>query len=191
MLCKGMAYKGDNIFAMLLTYSTNHAFLSCLHSKGIVFSIAFSQAKAVVAATARRNSLTTVHFLREFKAGKTLAIVVGAFTVCWLPFFIIALVTFWAPVQFYEWSMRNKLAFEFVDITFIYFLTSVNSSLNPFIYALFNTELRRGFLKFFFKIIRVKPKQQNSGDGHSGSVSHSSRRRSSTPLTFFKRNSTA
>ena len=142
-----------------------------------------------MAATARRNSLTTVHFLREFKAGKTLAIVVGAFTVCWLPFFIILLVTFWEPVHFYEWSMRNKLAFEFVDITFIYFLTSVNSSLNPFIYALFNTELRRGFVKFFFKIIRVKAKGQNSGDGHSGSVSYSSRRRSSTPLTFFKRNS--
>ena len=165
-----------------------HASFSSIYFKGIVFSIALSQAKAV-AATARLNSLTTVHFLREFKAGKTLAIVVGAFIVCWLPFFIILLVTFWAPLQFYKWSMRNKLAFEFVDVTFIYLLTSVNSSLNPFIYALFNTELRRGFLKFFFKIIGVKAHQQNAGDGHSGSVSYSSRRRSSTPLTFLKRNS--
>ena len=144
-----------------------------------------------MAVTTRRNSLTTVHFLREFKAGKTLAIVVGAFIICWLPFFIILLVTFWAPLQFFEWSLKNKLAFEFVDVTFIYLLTSVNSSLNPFIYALFNTEFRRGFLKFFFKIIRVRARQQHSNDGLSLSASHSSRRRSSTPFAFSKkRNST-
>lgn len=158
---------------------------------GIVFSIAYRQAKAVVA-TSRRNSLTTVHFLREFKAGKTLAIVVGAFIICWLPFFIILLVTFWSQKEFYRWSVRNKIAFEFVDVTFIYLLTSVNSALNPFIYALFNMELRRGFIKFFFKIFRVKAQRKTSSEGFSSSVTYSSRRQScNLMVALTKRNSSS
>lgn len=159
-----------------------------LISYGIVFSIALSQAKAVASisrATGRRNSVTTVHFLREFKAGKTLAIVVGAFIICWLPFFVILLVTLWSPTTFQQWGMNNKRAFDFVDVTFIYFLTSINSAVNPFIYVFFNIEFRRGFLKFFFRIIRVKGRLQNSNDAPS-SMSFSSRRRSSNLLASLK-----
>ena len=155
---------------------------------GKVFSIALSQAKAVAAisrATGRRSSVTTVHFIREFKAGKTLAIIVGAFIVCWFPFFAILLVSLWSPLHFHKWRVDNALAFEFVDIVFIYFLTSINSAVNPFIYALFNTELRRGFLRFFFRIIRVQERMQNSADGPS-TTSLSSRRRSSLPFSHSK-----
>lgn len=74
-------------------------------------------------------------FKREQKAATTLGIVVGAFTVCWLPFFILSTArpficgTKCSCIPF--WLERTILWFGYA-----------NSLLNPFIYALFNRDLR-------------------------------------------------
>ena len=73
---------------------------------------------------------------RESGAAKTLGIVVGAFIICWLPFFI------WMPVT---------ALFELVTPAWLYDIILWtgygNSAVNSFIYGLFSAEFRTAMLK--------------------------------------------
>lgn len=115
--------------------------------------------------TNQRKALT-----REIKAAKTLAIVVGVFVVCWAPFFIILMAKFWCDSCFnhYNDSTIQGLIM-FVNITFVYTLPNINSTLNPFIYVIFSKKLRQAFVRFFEMIsnkIRgsgaVRPRENSS-----------------------------
>lgn len=72
---------------------------------------------------------------RERKAAKTLAIITGAFVVCWLPFFILAILL---PVC-------KTCDFNRYMISFFLWLGYFNSTLNPIIYTIFSPEFRHAF----------------------------------------------
>ncbi|XP_053889235.1 5-hydroxytryptamine receptor 7 isoform X1 [Malaclemys terrapin pileata] len=74
-------------------------------------------------------------FKREQKAATTLGIIVGAFTVCWLPFFILS-----TARPFICGTACSCIPF-WVERTFLW-LGYANSLINPFIYAFFNRDLR-------------------------------------------------
>ncbi|KFR17965.1 5-hydroxytryptamine receptor 1A-alpha, partial [Opisthocomus hoazin] len=80
---------------------------------------------------------------RERKTVKTLGIIMGTFILCWLPFFIVALVLPFCDSKCYmpEWlgAVINWLGYSF-------------SLLNPIIYAYFNKD----FQSAFKKIIKCK-----------------------------------
>ncbi|XP_050770514.1 LOW QUALITY PROTEIN: 5-hydroxytryptamine receptor 1A-like [Gymnogyps californianus] len=80
---------------------------------------------------------------RERKTVKTLGIIMGTFILCWLPFFIVALVLPFCDSKCYmpEWlgAVINWLGYS-------------NSLLNPIIYAYFNKD----FQSAFKKIIKCK-----------------------------------
>ncbi|KAK0152612.1 5-hydroxytryptamine receptor 1A-alpha [Merluccius polli] len=80
---------------------------------------------------------------RERKAVKTLGIIMGTFIVCWLPFFIVALVL---PFCAESCFMPDWL------VAVINWLGYSNSLLNPIIYAYFNKD----FQSAFQKIMRCK-----------------------------------
>jgi 5-hydroxytryptamine receptor 7 len=76
-----------------------------------------------------------VNSTKERKATKTLGIIMGCFTLCWLPFFILAVIkTFCTECQVPGW----------LDAILMW-LGYCNSFLNPVIYARFNREFRTPF----------------------------------------------
>ncbi|XP_074640237.1 putative G-protein coupled receptor No9 [Tubulanus polymorphus] len=75
------------------------------------------------------------HHDSNMKAAKTLAIVVGCFICCWLPFFTIYFIS-----AFYNLS-------HYVIFSIFFWLGYCNSLLNPIIYALFSKDFRYAFRK--------------------------------------------
>jgi hypothetical protein len=74
---------------------------------------------------------------RERRAARTMGIVMGAFVLCWLPFFVTYVVFAFHPA----W----KSATDERVYNFIVWLGYVNSTLNPLIYTVFNVDFRRAF----------------------------------------------
>lgn len=93
------------------------------------------------------NSANTNHTLqqrqkisltRERRAARTLGIIMGAFTICWAPFFLV--------------YVLQSFGFEFSDklVTALTWLGYVNSALNPLIYTIFNLDFRKSFKRILF-----------------------------------------
>ncbi|XP_042901097.1 5-hydroxytryptamine receptor [Parasteatoda tepidariorum] len=72
---------------------------------------------------------------RERKAAKTLMIITGAFIICWLPFFVMALL-----MAIWEWAIPNDLVF-----SLLLWMGYTNSLINPIIYTIFSPDFRNAF----------------------------------------------
>ncbi|XP_006814563.1 5-hydroxytryptamine receptor 1A-alpha-like [Saccoglossus kowalevskii] len=87
--------------------------------------------------SSRGNDMRAISLARERKAAKTLGIIIGVFIVCWLPFFIFAVVLpFCASCQVHP-----------VVLGFFAWLGYMNSMLNPIIYTFSNKEFKKAFLR--------------------------------------------
>ncbi|XP_051867087.1 5-hydroxytryptamine receptor 1E [Pristis pectinata] len=74
---------------------------------------------------------------RERRAARVLGLILGAFTVCWLPFFVKELLT-----GMHLWVVSPKVA------DFLTWLGYVNSLINPLLYTSFNEDFKLAFRKF-------------------------------------------
>ncbi|XP_072246422.1 5-hydroxytryptamine receptor 7-like [Leuresthes tenuis] len=83
----------------------------------------------------RRNRKNQSIFKREQKAAATLGIVVGAFTFCWLPFFLVS------TARPFVCGVECSCVPLWLERTLLW-LGYANSLINPFIYAFFNRDLR-------------------------------------------------
>lgn len=98
--------------------------------------------------TIASNSSTVSHtkklrfqLAKERKASTTLGIIMSAFTICWLPFFVLALVR---PFLKNSKTIPSSLS------SFFLWLGYANSLLNPVIYATLNRDFRRPFQQILF-----------------------------------------
>uniref|UniRef100_A0A8C4IXC5 G-protein coupled receptors family 1 profile domain-containing protein n=1 Tax=Dicentrarchus labrax TaxID=13489 RepID=A0A8C4IXC5_DICLA len=99
-----------------------------------IFKAAKRQARQINSSKKQRHRNT---MKRERKAAKTLGIIMGVFLIFWMPFFTVNIVD-----PFIEYST------EVVVWDIFLWLGYINSSLNPFLYGLFNRSFRRAFLMF-------------------------------------------
>ncbi|XP_015730321.1 histamine H1 receptor [Coturnix japonica] len=91
--------------------------------------------------TRSKSHLRKQHVSREWKAAKQLGVIMAAFILCWIPYFVLYMVTvFQHREQFYKLHM------------FTIWLGYLNSTLNPFLYPLCN----ENFKKTFKKILHIQ-----------------------------------
>ena len=146
--------KSDKIFYTVVTACDFYLpLLIVLVMYGLVFRVAMNQARAVASLqpaggsnNSGRGRRSSINIVKEVKAAKTLAIVVGAFIICWFPFFTFLMISMWnlkllQPPNLSDDTLKGLRG------TFLYVLPVTNSTLNPIIYALFNREFRAAFLR--------------------------------------------
>ncbi|XP_026785792.3 trace amine-associated receptor 13c-like [Pangasianodon hypophthalmus] len=121
----------------------------CLYAK--IFLISKKHARKVDGAKKGKNDITkfSQKVKHENKAAKTLGIVVGAFNLCWMPFYINSLID-----PYINFSTPLVLFDIFVWLGYI------NSTLNPIIYGLFYPWFR----KTLYLMVTLKIFAPNSSD---------------------------
>ncbi|XP_029185098.2 histamine H2 receptor-like [Acropora millepora] len=127
-----------------------------------IFLVALTHARSIrrIQATDQLacNRREALNFQRNIKAARTLSIVIGAFVVCWCPFFVVTLLYFYGKtIKIHpDVLATNK------------WLHYGNSALNPIIYSCLNKNFRAAFKDVF----RMMVKRRITADENS-TVIHS------------------
>lgn len=95
------------------------------------------------------------NYATDIKAAKTIAVVIGGFVICWLPFFIVVL----------SYANERHIPLSFFIVA--KWLEYLNSCLNPVIYTCLNRTYRNAFKKLFRRCrskLERDHREQSSGN---------------------------
>jgi len=112
------------------------------------------------AARRSKSSASTFNIMKQLKATKTLAIVVGVFIISWFPFFVIFLTFQYCGNECFDGRLSKSVKASLLNV-FVHVLPVFNSAANPIIYSCFNQEFRTAFLKTFYRMVgkNYRPKR--------------------------------
>lgn len=175
---QGLCSNDNKVF---YTVANIVAFLSPLVVLIVSYSLIFRTAlkhfnkmkDMIVGSSSKDDRRKQRSIVRDFKATKTLAVVLGTFTVCWAPFFIMFTISIYNPDFLDHFPPKVQQGIYFL---FFFILPNLNSTCNPVIYAYFNIEYRRAFKK-----ILCSSCEDSSRD-------YASKRRKSSLTSFFQAN---
>lgn len=122
-----------------------------------VLKIALKQARMIASLSvfySQQEQRTSKKKRREANASKTVAVVYGAFCVCWLPLAILTLASTWCNRCFQILREKNPTAFEVFLTMFIEILPTFSSCLNPYLYILLNKHYRQASRNIADQIIK-------------------------------------
>lgn len=145
--------------------------LIVLTAYSIILKVAITQAKAVAALDLNRDRRKKTNFFREVKATKTVALVIGAFVVSWLPVFILLMLSLWDKDYTNNFRVNYPKLQKAIFLIFFKVLPPLNSCINPIIYAVFNSNFRSAFLKF----LRCPQRMQQDDMNHTMTTTSTSR----------------
>ena len=137
--------------------------LVIISAYSIIFKVALRQIRQIRAIAPAQYARSHNNFLKEFKAAKTLAVVVGAFVICWLPFVTLNMIyslcdpSHDCPLVKVEVIMVTK------------WMHYGNSLLNPIIYTVMNREFRGAFKALLCLTNRLLPEEM-TGDAFRSTV---------------------
>uniref|UniRef100_UPI003624ACD1 Histamine H2 receptor n=1 Tax=Homo sapiens TaxID=9606 RepID=UPI003624ACD1 len=119
-----------------------------------IFKVARDQAKRI-----NHISSWKAATIREHKATVTLAAVMGAFIICWFPYF----------TAFVYRGLRGDDAINEVLEAIVLWLGYANSALNPILYAALNRDFRTGYQQLFCCRLAHMGSSGGGGSGGGGS----------------------
>ncbi|KAM4675113.1 histamine H2 receptor isoform 1-T1 [Discoglossus pictus] len=99
-----------------------------------IFKIAREQAKRINHANFSNAVCPTLPTVREHKATVTLAAVMGAFIICWFPYFTV-----------FTYQGINNIEVDKTAFLIVLWLGYANSALNPILYAALNRDFRTAY----------------------------------------------
>ncbi|XP_059913718.1 LOW QUALITY PROTEIN: histamine receptor H2b [Gadus macrocephalus] len=149
-------YEWNNKYVLLNAFGTFYLPLVLMCGMYLlIFRVAREQVRRIRAATPSFSSAASVAAsLREHKATVTLAAVLGAFVVCWFPYF-----TFFTCMGLRA-DMTPPTALHSVVLWLGYF----NSVLNPILYPALNRDFRRAYSQ----LLRCRPDGRRCRGGPDG-----------------------
>ena len=103
----------------------------------------------------------TFALVKQLKATKTLAVVLGIFCLCWFPFFVIFLMFQHCGNPCFVPPRMSKTTLHAIKTVFINILPVANSAANPIIYSCFNVEFRKAFKRILAKVLKRKESFDN------------------------------
>ena len=99
--------------------------------------------------TLRRSSSKSMDQYRRIvrKAAQTVAAVYGTYVICWIPISVFTVIVMFCKDSGDSGTCVHVRDWPDLYIVLIHFLPLVNSMMNAFLYAIMNTQFRRGFKK--------------------------------------------
>ena len=140
-----------NLVATVMCFCFPLLFIITAYS--IIFKVAVRQVRQIHVATPAQFARSHRSFFKELKAAKTLAVVVGAFVICWVPFVTLNVIyslcdpSVGCPVMDPEPILVTK------------WMHYGNSLLNPIIYTVMNRDFRRTFKALLSLTNRTTPEE--------------------------------
>ncbi|CAF3697573.1 unnamed protein product [Rotaria sp. Silwood1] len=98
------------------------------------------------------NERQKISLTRERRLSRTLGIIISVFLLCWLPFFVVYILSAFIDVSIYVKEPLPTLAL---------WLGYINSACNPIIYTVFNVEFRTAFKRLFYPRSMNNPLNRN------------------------------